>query len=113
MQPSNFLLMKNNPLSTAAQLRASAPAAGAAAVYNSLTGAHMAQSDAAACEPAPAPAEEVAPYEGGWLKGVDFGCSNEAPPGALLCKMTVRESPRLAALNRGLVKYVAGRLQDV
>ena len=111
MQPSNFLLMKNNPLSTAAQLRASAPAAGAAAVYDSLTGAHMAQSDAAAREPAPA--EEEAPYEGGWLKGVDFGCSNEAPPGALLCKMTVRESPRLAARHRDLVKYIAGRLRDV
>lgn len=86
IKPSNFLLMSDNPLSTAAQLSAPGAAAAPAAVYDSLTGAHMAQSAAAA--PTPAPAESSEPYEGGWLKGVDFGCSNEAPPGALLCKMT-------------------------
>lgn len=37
-----------------------------------------------------APVTEAEPYECGWLKGVDFGCSNDAPPGVLLCKMTVR-----------------------
>lgn len=85
MQPSNFLLKKDNPLTAAAQrARAAAPAS----VFDSLTGAYMAQSAGPAAQ-APA-AEAEAPYEGGWLKGIDFGCSNEAPPGALLCKMTVR-----------------------
>jgi hypothetical protein len=28
------------------------------------------------------------PYAGGWLKGVDFGCSSEAPAGVPLTKMT-------------------------
>ena len=98
MQPSNFLLKKDNPLTAAAQ-RASAAAP--ASVFDSLTGAYMAQSAVPAAQALPAEAE--APYEGGWLKGIDFGCSNEAPPGALLCKMTVRGLPKAGA--RSLVCF--------
>ena len=88
-----------------AALRGSA--AGLAASYDPLTGAYMSavQADSSA-EPAhrlvadgaswPAGGGE-GQYSGGWLKGIDFGCSNEVPPGMLLCKMTVR--PRCSFLS--------------
>ena len=111
VQPSNFLLTRENPLALAQQpatATAALPLSGAlrdggcanpaaaAAQYDPLTGAYMADSSfsddkccaAAVCEGLDT--EEEEPYTGGWLKGVDFGCSNEAPPGLLLCKMTVR-----------------------
>ena len=118
LQPSNFLVVNDNPLSrllaepapAAAGPADAAPAPSLAALrvssqnsaaeYDSVTGAYMAVAGAA---PAGAAAQRSAHgdaqplaggdaerYWGGWLKGIDFGCSNEAPPGLLLCKMTVR-----------------------
>ncbi len=115
-QPSNFLLMGDNPLmrllaasaaaDAAAANAAPAPpslaamrgsAGGPAASYDPLTGAYM--SAATADGSAEATEQSAADwpagggegqYTGGWLKGIDFGCSNEVAPGTLLCKMTVR-----------------------
>ncbi len=86
------------PAPSLTALRASSQSS--AAEYNPVTGAYMAAANAA---PASSAAQQSAHgasqpleegkeerYWGGWLKGIDFGCSNEAPPGLLLCKMTVR-----------------------
>ena len=95
LQPSNFLLMRDNPL-TAVPSTPEALECVADFRSGAATGAYMSASSQD--EPAEsmannsAAAESDASYMGGWLKGVDFGCSNEAPPGLLLCKMTVRHS---------------------
>jgi hypothetical protein len=40
------------------------------------------------------------PYAGGWLKGVDFGCSSEAPAGVPLTKMTGTPAFMVRLLSR-------------
>ena len=115
-QPSNFLMLSENPLtrllaaSAAADTTGSAaPApslaalrgstAGPAASYDRLTGAFMSAAKADGSAETSATERSAADwpvgggegqYTGGWLKGIDFGCSNEVAPGTLLCKMTVR-----------------------
>jgi len=73
---------------------ASAPASAAAAAAQ--PGAQSAPA-AAAAESLPvcpllladdSASDLFVPYAGGWLKGVDFGCSHEAPPGVPRTKMT-------------------------
>ena len=117
LQPSNFLMLRDNPLTRllaasaavqAANSAGSAPSlaalrgstGGAAASYDPLTGAYMAATKTGdLAEPAVRLVADIGSwpagggegeYTGGWLKGIDFGCSNEVPPGMLLCKMTVR-----------------------
>ncbi len=112
-QPSNFLMLSDNPLTRLLAATAAAdataasaapapslaalrlPAVGPAASYDPLTGAYMSAANpggSAATERSaagwPAGGGE-GQYTGGWLKGIDFGCSNEVAPGTLLCKMTV------------------------